>query len=124
MADLKLQGMRLLINESDDSFRFYRDAIGLSAQSGREGEEFARLIDGSGINVELVTPQGQSSQYHGADRPMLLFTTPNVHDALRALREWNVEVVQEPVDITPLGMRIARLRDPAGNLIELRQNLL
>lgn len=135
MVDLKLYGVRLRITDSSAPYRFYRDAMGLTSRAGREGEEFALFLDSEGTGVELVShredaaPQdGDSAMPQGgnpmaADHTTLIFDTMNVHDKLRALREWGAEVVTEPTDIVPLGVRIARLRDPAGNLIELRQKL-
>jgi predicted enzyme related to lactoylglutathione lyase len=136
VVDLKLYGVRLRITDSSAPYRFYRDAMGLTSRAGREGEEFALFLDSEGTGVELVshredaaahggdsaTPQGGDSAI-AADHTTLIFDTTNVHDKLRALREWGAEVVTEPTDIVPLGVRVARLRDPAGNLIELRQKL-
>ncbi|GIH17482.1 VOC family protein [Rugosimonospora africana] len=126
MVDLKLYGIRLRVNEPGRPFRFYRDAMGLTSRAGREDEEFALFVDSEGTGVELVShreDRQDAAQGRPADHTTLIFDTTNVHDKLSALREWGAEVVDEPTDIVPLGVRIARLRDPAGNLIELRQKL-
>lgn len=145
VVDLKLYAIRLRVNDPSGPFRFYRDAMGLTSRAGREGEEFALFVDSEGTGVELVSyredrPDATAAQPGGAtggstgvterdspgrpaDHTTLVFDTTNVHDKLSALREWGAEVVDEPTDIVPLGVRVARLRDPAGNLIELRQKL-
>jgi predicted enzyme related to lactoylglutathione lyase len=120
--------MRLVVSDPSALFHFYRDGLGMTPQAGHEGEGYVRLADESGGNVELVARQDPvARQGDGSapdDRYALVFETGNIRESVRSLCALGAEMVTEPTDITPLSVRIARVRDPAGNVIVLQQRLL
>lgn len=127
MSDVRLRSVRLVIADSAALVQFYRDGLGLTLEAGQESGGYARFVDGSGGTVELIPhdyPEAMASDVSGADnRAAMVFETGDLHEAVRTLREQGAGVITEPTDLTPLGVRIAQIRDPAGNLIVLHQKL-
>jgi predicted enzyme related to lactoylglutathione lyase len=128
VGEVKLHSIRLVISDPSTLFRFYRDGLGMTPQAGHEGEGYVRFADESGGNLELVARDDAVARQGDGSAPddstALVFETGNLHETVRNLRELGAEVVTEPTDITALSVRVARVRDPAGNVIVLQQRLL
>jgi len=58
-----------------------------------------------------------------ADKVALTFEVPDVDAAYKALRARGIEFVTEPHDQETWVLRVAHLRDPEGNLIEINAPL-
>ena len=57
-----------------------------------------------------------------SDRISLSFQVEDVEEACKYLQEKGVEVISPPWDVIDWGMKLAFIRDPEGNLIELAQS--
>jgi lactoylglutathione lyase len=130
VANLTLRHMRLLATDFAKSYRFYRDLMGLTPKSGKEGDNFVFFTDGAQGGFELVDRSRLNEVYQNlgmatrGDSPaILVFETRHLHNDIRKLRDQGVEIASEPMDIVPLGVRKAHVRDPEGNLIELIEKL-
>jgi catechol 2,3-dioxygenase-like lactoylglutathione lyase family enzyme len=119
---MRFSQARLLVDDFADAFRFYRDTLGLGAASGDESAGYASFETGSGT-VALFERGGQAEVVElrpPGDSTLLVLDVDDVDAAVARLA---AHVVREPVDRPHWGGRVAYLRDPSGNLIELFQSL-
>jgi catechol 2,3-dioxygenase-like lactoylglutathione lyase family enzyme len=98
---------------------FYRDVLGLKV--GLETPGFVVLGDPGMPSLAL----GTHSQVHGRNadpaRHMVALWTDDVRSEWTRLKGAGVEFVEDPTDYT--GVRLATLKDPEGNLVQLLQQL-
>jgi lactoylglutathione lyase len=119
---VKFSQVRMLVDDFDGCFRFYSDVLGLTPSFGAADENYTSLSAGAGT-VVLFRRSGQGEVVGlrlPGDSALLVLEVDDV-DA-DAARLGDV-VVQEPVDQPACGGRVAYLRDPDGNLIELFQQI-
>jgi catechol 2,3-dioxygenase-like lactoylglutathione lyase family enzyme len=119
---MRFSQARLLVDDFGAAFRFYRDTLGLGAASGDESSGYASFDTGSGT-VALFERGGQAAVVElrsPGDSTLLVLEVDAVDAVVAGLQE---HVVREPVDQPDWGGRVAYLRDPSGNLIELFQSL-
>src|ERR1700704_5299989 len=120
MAMIKgLRGASIWSDDVKNLLPFYRDVLGLKV--GFESPGFVVL-------GELGTPAlalGTHSEVHGRNadpaRHMVGLLTDDVDTDSRRLKNAGVEFVEDPTDYDQL--RIATLKDPEGNLIQLLQRI-
>jgi catechol 2,3-dioxygenase-like lactoylglutathione lyase family enzyme len=126
---MKLTHVRLLTDDVQAMVRFYRDVLGLEVTldagdgvycelrtSGAILALFRRDLMGQMIGSELPAP-GRS------DAAALTFEVDDVDATARALQERGVDLVAGPRDYDVAFLRVAHLRDPDGNLIEINAPL-
>jgi catechol 2,3-dioxygenase-like lactoylglutathione lyase family enzyme len=119
---MKFSQARLLVTDFDAAFRFYRDELGLSASFGDESSGYASFDTGSGT-VALFERADQAAVVElrpPGDSTVLVLEVDDVDAVVARL---GARVVQAPQDQPDWGGRVAYLRDPSGNLIELFQTL-
>lgn len=123
---MKLTHVRLLTDDLDRLLSFYRDVLGLEVtlDAGvyfelRAGDAivglFRRELMGQMIGAEVSSG--------GSDAAVLTFAVEDVDAAARSVRERGADLVSEPRDYEAAFLRVAHLRDPDGNLIELNAPL-
>jgi len=112
-----LRGATIWSEDLNNLLPFYRDVLGLKV--GLQIEGFVVLGD-------LTTPAlalGTHSEVHGrnadAARHMVGLATDDVDADYKRLKGAGVEFVEDPTDYGTL--RIATLKDPEGNLLQLLQ---
>jgi predicted enzyme related to lactoylglutathione lyase len=115
-----LRGATIWSENLNHLLPFYRDMLGLKV--GLEIDGFAVLGElGRGTNLAL----GTHSEVHGRNadpaRHMVGLGTDDVDADWKRLKAAGVEFIEDPTDYGTL--RIATLRDPEGNLIQLLQPL-
>jgi len=119
---MRFSQARLLVDDFAAAFRFYRDTLGLGAAFGDESSGYASFDTGSGT-VAIFERNGQGEVVAlrpPGDSTLLVLAVDDVDAAIAGKDE---HVVREPVDQPEWGGRVAYLRDPSGNLIELFQTL-
>ena len=119
---MRFSQVRLLVDDFGAAFRFYRDALGLDVASGDASSGYASFSAGSGA-VAIFERAGQADVVElrePGDSTLTVLEVDDVDAAVERLRE---HVVREPVDQPEWGGRVAYLRDPSGNLLELFQVL-
>ena len=119
---MKLSQVRLLVEDFGPAFRFYRDELGLSASFGDElsgyasfatpGGTIAIFDRGEQAEVVLLREPGDSA-----------LTVLEVDDVDAVSEQLRVHVVHSPQDKPEWGGRVAYVRDPSGNLLELFETL-
>jgi catechol 2,3-dioxygenase-like lactoylglutathione lyase family enzyme len=119
---VKFSQVRLLVDDFGEAFRFYRDALGLAVGFGDETSGYASFDTGSGtVAVFERADQGEVVELRPAgDSTLLVLEVDDVDSAVARLSS---HVAGGPVDQPDWGGRVAYLRDPSGNLIELFQTL-
>jgi lactoylglutathione lyase len=129
---MKLSDIRLLVNDFDTCFRFYRDVMGFQAQWGAEGSDYAAFRGRGEALVTLFSRQAMAdilgasdmpSEAQCQDRAMLIFEAADLDSTVRALKARGAHFVADLQDRPAWGIRTAHLRDPEGNLIELNSPL-
>ncbi|MEO7002705.1 MAG: VOC family protein [Ktedonobacterales bacterium] len=134
---MQFDNIRLLVDDFDGCFRFYRDTLGFRATWGAEGEAYAAFAAGEGLELALFrralmaeavgatddTP-GQSGAR--SDHIALIIgmdPAERLADAVGRLKASDVTFITELTSRPAWGIRVAHLRDPDGNLIELMEPL-
>jgi lactoylglutathione lyase len=119
---MRFSQARLLVDDFAAAFLFYRDTLGLAVASGDESSAYASFDTGSG-SVAIFERAGQAEVVElrpPGDSTLLVLELDDVDATVARLAE---HVVRDPVDKPEWGGRVAFLRDPSGNLIELFQAL-
>ncbi len=130
---LQLGEVRLLVNDFDGCFRFYRDVLGLTVTWGAEGEVYSSFSVGEGgptvalfaraLMAAVLGTAGGSGSAPGQDRVMLAFDVGDLDTTVVALEAKGVTFLTTAQDRPDWGIRTAHLRDPDGTLIELFSRL-
>jgi catechol 2,3-dioxygenase-like lactoylglutathione lyase family enzyme len=127
--DLELTHIRLLVTDIETCRAFYKDKLGL--------EETLALVEGIYYEFEAgdcilalykrelmesvagVAMQGAPA----ADKVALTFNVSDVDAVYKELSAKGVKFTTEPHDQEAWVLRVAHLRDPEGNLIEINAPL-
>ena len=122
---MRLHHVRLLVRDVGDSIRFYRDVLGLDLTWGEEGIGYASFSGGNGVDLSvfLRTSQPEADAAGRGDTVLLSLEVDDVDREAERLRAHGVEVVAGPRTEESWGLRVAYVRDPDGNLLELMRQL-
>ena len=115
---MHLTHVRLLVEDFSASYRFYRDVLGLETGWDDNGA-YAEFRAGDGVMIAIL-PRAELAD---AGAAVLCLDVADVDAAAAAVRERGGELVREPHDRPEWGLRLAHLRDPDGNVIELNRDL-
>lgn len=130
-AMFKYEFTRLLVTHFKESFRFYRDVLGLPVGYGTEDDTYADFSLGS-VNISLFDQAEMSATLGTSNLPVeaaaqdkvcLIFAVANVDAACEQLCAKGVTLTILPTDHVDWGIRTAHFRDPDGHLIEINQPL-
>ena len=126
---MKLTHIRLLVNDIEACRSFYKDKLGFKEQPAVVEGIYYEFVAGDCMlalykrdlmeSVAGVAMVGEKV----ADKVALTFEVPDVDAAYKALRARGIEFVTEPHDQETWVLRVAHLRDPEGNLIEINAPL-
>jgi catechol 2,3-dioxygenase-like lactoylglutathione lyase family enzyme len=118
----RLHHIRLLVGDMDASIRFYRDTLGFQLKWGEAAIGYASFTGG---DLSLFARQGQpeaTPMPQAGDR-LLSLEVDDLDQEIERLRGQGVEIVAGPRDEPSWGLRVAYIRDPDGNLLELMRQL-
>ena len=118
---MKFSQARFLVDDFGAAYRFYRDQLGLEPGFGSEDDPpYASFVAGDGaIAIFERGSQEQTVELRPpGDSTLLVLEVDDVGAEVEALGE---AVAAGPVDRGDWGGRVAYVRDPSGNLIELFQ---
>jgi catechol 2,3-dioxygenase-like lactoylglutathione lyase family enzyme len=118
---VRLTYIRLLVRDYDACFSFYRDVMGFGLAFGDESGPYCDFDAGADVELALFVAENQlaAAPSAGGDQGVLVFGVDDVDSMLEELRGRGASVAAEPVDRPDWGIRVAYVRDPDGNLIEL-----
>ncbi len=121
---------RLYVNDYDSCLQFYRDILGLEVAFVSEIDRYAELTKGA-TKLTLMC-RGKVKEYFGNRTPVsfgtkddaiaLSFGVKDVDEACKYLKGKGVEIVSQPWNFLDWGVKLALVRDPEGNLVELLQS--
>jgi lactoylglutathione lyase len=119
---VELSQVRLLVDDFPAAFRFYRDELGLEASFGDETSGYASFrTEGGTIALFVRAEQGDVVELRPpGDAALVVLEVDDVDAAVARLAE---RAVGGAVDQPGWGGRVAYLRDPSGNLLELFQQI-
>jgi catechol 2,3-dioxygenase-like lactoylglutathione lyase family enzyme len=129
---MKLNNIRLLVNDFDRCFLFYKDILGLEVTWGNLGGVYASFNIGleSGLGLfkadlmdTVLGENPKTSTKKTADRFAIIISVENIDNTYNTLKKRGVEFITEPKDMPDWGIRVAHFRDPEGNLIEVYTDL-
>lgn len=118
---------RLLVGNFEETFRFYREIVGLPttyppdaagpyAEFELGGDKYLGLFDRA-MMLEAVGRPADTERIPD-DHAMLCISVEDVDGEARRLQALGVELEEPPADHEPWEMRTAYVRDPEGNLVE------
>ncbi|MBW7453175.1 VOC family protein [Paenibacillus sepulcri] len=129
---MKLSQVRLLVNDFHENVAFYKDVMEIPMGFSAEEMQFASFNTGE-TKIEIFSrqnivevldenhlPTGTESQ----SKFLLAFAVDDVDEVCARLKEKGVELLNEPHDRQAWNARVAHLRDPEGNVIELYKHPL
>jgi lactoylglutathione lyase len=96
---------------------FYRDILGLKVRI--EAPEFVVFGDENGTNLGLSTHSEVKGKAKDPYRHMVGLDSDDLDADFRRLESAGVEFIEKPTDYG--GLRIATLKDPEGNVVQLFQ---
>ncbi|MGW0764320.1 VOC family protein [Streptomyces sp. NPDC002676] len=127
---MELAQVRLLVTDFAASYRFYADTLGLKPQSGAtEGpyEKFSPHAGSAGIALqdrsmmaEVLNELGDTATGH---RSLVVLRVDNLDTYCDEITTRGATLIHGPAPMTDR-MRVAHLKDPEGNLVELQEWLL
>ncbi len=118
---MKLSQVRMLVDDFPAGFRFYRDVLGLEPTSGGEDDVYASFgkvaifVRSGQEAVAEVRPQG--------DGALLCLSVEDLDAAVARVEAAGSTLLGPAVAQPDWGIRVVYLRDPAGNLIEIHEEL-
>ncbi|MRH87389.1 hypothetical protein GFY24_07925 [Nocardia sp. SYP-A9097] len=124
---------RVLVDDFEPSFRFYRDILGLPLKHHDEGDPepangpYACFVAGNGdlaLFQRAFMEAAVGAEHRprdGVDAVVVVLRVADVDTAAKVLESRGVRLTAEPTDQEAWGMRVAHLRAPEGTLIELCQ---
>ena len=127
---MELAQFRLLVTDFAACYRFYADVLGLKPQSGAtEGpyEKFSPATGSAGIALQdrsmmagVLDELGDEATGH---RSLVVLRVDDLDAYCEQITERGATVLHGPAPMTDR-MRVAHLKDPEGNLVELQEWLL
>ena len=123
---MRLASVRMLTPDVPRLTAFYKEALGLEVKL-EISEGFYCELEGGGVVLGIHRKDlmdgisGAPAEISG-DRAVLCFSVEDVDEAYEAAVAAGAESVTEPHDQEAWFLRVAHVRDPDGNLIELNKS--
>ena len=120
---MKILHTCLNVSDMDRSIDFYTKQVGLSFVNRREikqnNAEIAFLKDNDGGALELTHWRDKKSLAEGDNFDHIAFETENIDAKVAELRNHGVTIAMEPYSLQGSTSKIAFIKDPDGNWLEL-----
>lgn len=128
---MKLQGIRLLVEDFDAMFHFFSEVMELEVGWGKPGDVYgsfkingevafaifqADLMD-KALDITVNQPRRM------ADTSVIVLEMDEIDTMTEHLKRKGIQFVTEPHDMPEWGNRCAHFRDPEGNLYEMSTSL-
>jgi lactoylglutathione lyase len=117
----------LNVSDLDRSIEFYTDHMGLKFVSRREikqnNAEIAFLKDESGAAIELTHWRDKKTLAEGDNFDHIAFAVDDIESTVQELKKKGVTIAMEPYSLQGSTSKIAFIKDPDGNWLELIQSI-
>ncbi|MEU6663727.1 VOC family protein [Streptomyces sp. NPDC046821] len=127
---MELAQVRLLVSDFRACYRFYADVLGLKPQSGAQDgpyEKFSPATGSAGIAIEdrsmMAQVIGELGKAANGHRSLVVLRVDDLDRYCEQIVARGAEIVRGPAPMTDR-MRVAHLKDPEGNIVELQEWLL
>ncbi|MER5881096.1 VOC family protein [Streptomyces sp. NPDC060235] len=127
---MELAQVRLLVSDFAACYRFYAEILGLKPQSGATGgpyEKFSPVTGSAGIALQdramMAEVLGEIGEDVTGHRSLVVLRVDDLDTYCEQLVSRGADVLHGPAPMTDR-MRVAHLKDPEGNLVELQEWLL
>jgi len=127
---LELAQVRLLVTDFPGCYRFYRDVLGLKPQFDAEDGPYAKFTPDSGSGGIALQDRAQMAQVLAelaaeptGYRSLVVLRVDDLDRYCQEITARGAVLVQGPAPMTDR-MRVAHLKDPAGNVVELQEWLV
>jgi lactoylglutathione lyase len=127
---VELVQVRLLVTDFALCYRFYADVLGLKPQSGAEQgpyEKFSPAVGSAGIAIQdrtmMAQVLGELGDAANGHRSLVVLRVDDLDAYCAAVTARGATLIHGPAPMTDR-MRVAHLKDPEGNLVELQEWLL
>ena len=120
---------RLFVEDCKACYEFYHDILGLEATFVSEIDTYVELTSGD-VKLTLLNRKklpeycgNETNLFFGqkSDAIALSFEVADLENTCEYIKQKGVEIVCQPWDFSDWGIKLALVRDPEGNLIELTQ---
>ena len=118
---MKLSQVRMLVDDFPACFRFYRDVIGLEPTFGGENDGYASF--GNVALIERKEQGGAVELRAPGDGALVCLDADDLDAAIERATAAGGEFLGPPVARSDWGIRVRYLRDPAGNLVEVHEEI-
>ena len=122
---MKIAHTCLNVTNLDRSIDFYSKQMGLNFVSRREikqnNAEIAFLRDEAGGAIELTHWRDKKTLAEGDNFDHIAFDVPDVQGTVERLRAQGVTIAMEPYSLQDSSTKLAFVKDPDGNWLELIQ---
>ena len=123
---MKILHTCLNVSNMDKSIEFYREHLGLTFVSRREvkenNAEIAFMKDESGGAIELTHWRDKKTLTEGDNFDHIAFAVEQIDSVVEKLRAKGVTIAMEPFSLQGSTSKIAFIKDPDGNWLELIQS--
>ncbi|MEU6219240.1 VOC family protein [Streptomyces sp. NPDC047022] len=127
---MELAQIRLLVSDFAACYRFYAEVLGLKPQSGAENgpyEKFSPSTGSAGIALQdramMAGMLGELGEAATGHRSMVVLRLDDLDAYCEEIVSRGATLLHGPAPMTDR-MRVAHLKDPEGNLVELQEWLL
>ncbi|MFC8344790.1 VOC family protein [Streptomyces sp. NPDC057280] len=127
---MELAQVRLLVTDFAACYRFYAEVLGLKPQSGAtEGpyEKFSPTTGSAGIALQdramMAGILGELGDEASGHRSLVVLRVDDLDAYCEQITSRGAVLLHGPAPMTDR-MRVAHLKDPEGNLVELQEWLL
>ncbi|MFE9605252.1 VOC family protein [Streptomyces hokutonensis] len=127
---MELAQVRLLVTDFAACYRFYAEVLGLKPQSGAaEGpyEKFSPVIGSAGIALQdramMAQVLGELGELVTGHRSLVVLRVDDLDAYCEQIADRGAVLLHGPAPMTDR-MRVAHLKDPEGNVVELQEWLL
>ncbi|CAM5304915.1 hypothetical protein SALBM135S_04735 [Streptomyces alboniger] len=127
---MELAQVRLLVSDFPACYRFYAEVLGLKPQSGAEEgpyEKFSPAVGSAGIALQdrsmMAGLLGELAGSATGHRSLVVLRVDDLDAYCEQIAGRGAVLAHGPAPLTDR-MRVAHLKDPEGNVVELQEWLL
>lgn len=129
---MKLNNIRVLVNDFEKSFSFYNEVLGLNCTWGDKNGVYASFDMGlpsalcifkAELMAESISGKYEPVNSQSLDKVAIIIEVDDVDKTYDDLKSKSVQFITTPKDMQAWGIRTAHFRDTEGNLLEIFSNL-